>query len=124
RPEHLELLLADLGVLLLHDDHADEVPARREVRGALIERVDLLHHLRDGVRGDLRRRRVVDAARDVAVRVRDGRWLEQSGKNAGSLLGRPRDCPAHPTWPGASPLYRPARDARGALPARGPRRPG
>ena len=70
-PEDLELLLADLGVLFLHGDHANEVAARRGIGGVRRQLIDLFDHLRDGVRSDLRGRRVVDTTGDVAMGVHD-----------------------------------------------------
>ena len=70
-PEDLELFLADLGVLLFDRDHADEVATVRGIRGTRRQLGDLLDHLRDRVGRDLRRRRVVDATRDIAVGVSD-----------------------------------------------------
>src|SRR5207302_9027406 len=96
----------DLGMLLFHDGHADEVTARREVGRGLVEPLDLLDHLRHGIRGDLRRGRVVDAAGDVAVRERDGARAQESVKH-GTLLRVEESCPARCREPsGASSLYR------------------
>ena len=77
-PEDLELLLADLGVLFFDGDHADEVAARRGVVGIRRQLIDLLDHLRDRVGGDLRGRRVVDSAGDVAMGVNDHRGLQET----------------------------------------------
>ena len=77
RPEDAELRLVDLRVLLLRRDVAGELVRvllpllRGRVRGGLLELPDQVHHPDYGVGRHLRVVRVVDAARDVAVRVGD-----------------------------------------------------
>src|SRR3989304_1344626 len=72
-PEDVDLLLAELGVVLFRLDVAgqrvDASPSlfRRRVEGGWRQVGDQLVHAQDGEGGDLGRVRVVDAAGDVAV---------------------------------------------------------
>src|SRR5687768_1695455 len=92
-PEDEQLLLAELRVLLLHVDRADVVVPVRVVTA--LERRELLDHLRDGLGGGLCAGRIVDAARDVAVRVRGRTRRDEPGDEMHG--GPPLWCPSHPT---------------------------
>ena len=73
RPDDADLLLAQLRVLFLRRDVArDGVGVRVHRRGVRVrpwplQAIDELVHANDGLRGDLRHARIVDAAGDVAV---------------------------------------------------------
>ena len=76
-PEDADFVLRDLGMLFLRRDVPRELVRvflallRRRACARLLELVDQVDHADDRVGRHLRVMRVVDAARDVAVRVRN-----------------------------------------------------
>src|ERR671936_995226 len=70
-PQHVDVMLRELRALLLHDDAA--LAELLVVRGVV-----LLEDLVAGLRFDARLVGIVNAAWDVAVRVRHMRWREQT----------------------------------------------